>query len=115
MMDPSILSRARTRSVFTRTRIAILREIIFFDFSTPGFPVCNVFGLKTGFVPCLASQGVGLGEIKGIHEELVLAFLLVRNDQMFLIPFRRERHWDISSIILNLRDNPTDNTRLKNS
>ena len=42
MMDPSILSRARTRSVFSRTRIAILREIIFLDFSTPGFPVCTV-------------------------------------------------------------------------
>ena len=40
-MDPSILSRAPTDSVFTPTDFAILREIIFFDFRMPGFPVCT--------------------------------------------------------------------------
>ena len=41
MMDPSILSQAPTISVFTPKIFEILREIHFFDFSTPGFPVCS--------------------------------------------------------------------------
>ena len=45
MMDPSILTQAPTDSVFTPTEFAILREIFFFDFRTPGFPVCSASGL----------------------------------------------------------------------
>ena len=41
MMDSSILSQAPTISVFTPKIFEILREIHFFDFSTPRFLVCS--------------------------------------------------------------------------
>ena len=49
-MDPSILSRVHTRSVISDIRIAILREIIFLDFTLPGFPVCTALLATPGTI-----------------------------------------------------------------
>ena len=56
-MDPSILSRVHTRSVFTNIRIAILREINFLDFTLPGFPVCSAVQLSAEMTAMVDNEG----------------------------------------------------------